>query len=264
MSGGGIEGDVAPRHDAFVDWLEPLLAARGTTLDHSQLAAFDRLEVLATELEAFRAARQSTLTKIFLPPDVPRGVYMWGGVGRGKSFLMDGFFASVAIRRKTRVHFHVFMRAVHEELATLKDEEDPLALVATRIAQRHRLICFDEFHVSDIADAMILGRLLAALFAHGVVFVMTSNYPPDGLWPDGLLRERFLPAIALLSEWLDVIEVEIHAFGVVVAKTAHMKERFELLRQQLETLSAESDTLTRSVLARLDAYGTRLRAAVAR
>ena len=208
MSGGGIEGDVTRRHDAFVAWLEPLLAARGTTLDHAQLAAFDRLSLLATELEQFRAARQSALRKLLLPPDVPRGVYLWGGVGRGKSFLMDGFFATVAIRRKTRIHFHAFMRAVHEELATLKNEEDPLAQVAARIAHRHRLICFDEFHVSDIADAMILGRLLAALFAHGVVFVMTSNYPPDGLWPQGLLRERFLPAIALLKEWLDVIEVD--------------------------------------------------------
>jgi cell division protein ZapE len=205
---GGIEGEVTARHDAFVAWLEPLLAARGTTLDHAQLAAFDRLAQLATELEAFRAARQSTLTKLFMPPEVPRGVYLWGGVGRGKSFLMDGFFATVAIRRKTRVHFHAFMRAVHEELATLKDEEDPLATVAARIAHRHRLICFDEFHVSDIADAMILGRLLAALFARGVVFVLTSNYSPDGLWPNGLTRDRFLPAIALLKEWLDVIEVD--------------------------------------------------------
>ena len=208
MSGGGIEGDVTARHDAFVAWLEPLLAARGTTLDHSQLGAFDRLALLATELEAFRATRQSTLKKLFLPPEVPRGVYLWGGVGRGKSFLMDGLFAAVAIRRKTRVHFHAFMRAVHEELATLKDEEDPLATVAARIAQRHRLICFDEFHVADIADAMILGRLLAALFAHGVVFVMTSNYRPDGLWPNGLQRERFLPTIALLMAWLDVVEVD--------------------------------------------------------
>jgi cell division protein ZapE len=208
MSGDGIEGNVTARHGAFVAWLEPLLAARGTTLDPSQSEAFDRLSELATELEAFRAARQSALKKLFLPPDVPRGVYLWGGVGRGKSFLMDGFFATVAIRRKTRVHFHAFMRSVHEELATLKDEQDPLAVVAARIAHRHRLICFDEFHVSDIADAMILGRLLAGLFAHGVVFVMTSNYPPQGLWPNGLQRERFLPAIALLEEWLDVLEVD--------------------------------------------------------
>ena len=204
----GIEGDVTARHDAYVAWLEPLLAARGTTLDHAQVAAFDRLSQLASELEAFRAARQSTLKKLFLPPDVPRGVYLWGGVGRGKSFLTDGFFATVAIRRKTRVHFHAFMRAVHEELAALREEEDPLVTVAARIAGRHRLVCFDEFHVSDIADAMILGRLFAALFERGVVFAMTSNYPPDGLWPDGLQRERFLPAIALLNQWLDVLEVD--------------------------------------------------------
>src|SRR5678816_3031571 len=138
-------------------WLDPILAARGMSLDASQTAAFARLQRLATELESFRAARQSALKKLFSPPAVPRGVYLWGGVGRGKSFLMDGFFATVAIRRKTRVHFHAFMRAVHEELAGLKDEEDPLVAVAARIAERHRLVCFDEFHVSDIADAMILG-----------------------------------------------------------------------------------------------------------
>ena len=147
----------------------------------AQAAALDRLQALGDELEAFRAARQSTLKQLFAPPEVPRGVYLWGGVGRGKSFLMDAFFATVPIRRKTRVHFHAFMRDVHEELATLKREPDPLATVAARIARSWRLVCFDEFHVSDIADAMILGRLLDALFGHGVVFVMTSNYPPDGL-----------------------------------------------------------------------------------
>ena len=121
---------------------------------------------------------------------------------------MDGFFATVAIRRKTRVHFHAFMRDVHEDLARLKQEPDPLATVAARIARKWRLVCFDEFHVSDIADAMILGRLLDALFGHGVVFVMTTNYAPDGLWPNGLQRERFLPTIALLKQWLDVVEVD--------------------------------------------------------
>jgi cell division protein ZapE len=189
-------------------WLAPILAARGTTLDPAQAAARDRLDRLAQELVAFRAARQSTLTKLFAPPDVPRGIYLWGGGGRGKSFLMDGFFATVAIRRKTRVHFHAFMRDVHEDLSRQKHEPDPLALVAARIARRSRLICFDEFHVSDIADAMILGRLLGALFEHGVVFVLTTNYAPDGLWPNGLQRERFLPTIALLKQWLDVVEVD--------------------------------------------------------
>ncbi len=193
---------------ALSDWLAPILAARGTTLDPAQSAARERLERLATELTAFRAARQSTLKKLFASPAVPRGVYLWGGVGRGKSFLMDAFFTTVAIRRKTRVHFHAFMRDVHEDLATLKREEDPLATVALRISRKWRLICFDEFHVSDIADAMILGRLLAALFEHGVVFVLTTNYAPDRLWPNGLQRERFLPTIALLKEWLDVVEVD--------------------------------------------------------
>ncbi|MEO8304688.1 MAG: cell division protein ZapE [Betaproteobacteria bacterium] len=199
---------IGPREGRLIAWLDPILAARGTTLDHSQAAALDRLQELSSELEAFRAARRSTLSKLFSPPDIPRGVYLWGGVGRGKSFLMDAFYATVEIRRKTRVHFHAFMREVHEGLAELKSESDPLATVAERIARKWRLICFDEFHVSDIADAMILGRLLSALFGRGVVFVMTTNYPPDGLWPNGLQRERFLPTIALLKEWLDVVQVD--------------------------------------------------------
>jgi cell division protein ZapE len=199
---------VEQRHETLLARLQPILTAHGTTLDAAQAVAADRLRRLQSELEAFRAARQSTLKKLFSPPVVPRGVYLWGGVGRGKSFLMDGFFGAVAIRRKTRVHFHAFMRDVHTELGALKAEADPLAEVAARIARKWRLICFDEFHVSDIADAMILGRLLSALFRHGVVFVMTTNYPPDGLWPNGLQRQRFLPTIALLKEWLDILEVD--------------------------------------------------------
>jgi cell division protein ZapE len=121
---------------------------------------------------------------------------------------MDAFFAAVPVRRKTRVHFHAFMRDVHEALAKVKHEEDPLAAVAADIARRWRLVCFDEFHVSDIADAMILGRLLTGLLEGGVVFVMTSNYAPDDLWPNGLQRDRFLPTIALLRQWLDVVEMD--------------------------------------------------------
>ena len=201
-------GQIARRDGALIDYLEPLLRERGATLDHAQSAALDRLQSLCDELAAFKMARQSTLKRLLSPPDVPRGVYLYGGVGRGKSFLMDSFYAVVPLRRKTRVHFHAFMRDVHEELKTLTREVDPLATVAQRIARRFRLVCFDEFHVSDIADAMILGRLLTALFSAGVVFVMTSNYPPDDLYPGGLKRENFLPTIKLLHEWLDVIEVD--------------------------------------------------------
>ncbi|HET9046944.1 MAG TPA: cell division protein ZapE [Casimicrobiaceae bacterium] len=208
MTGADYPGQIARRHGALYDYLEPRLAARGIMLDHAQTDALERLQTLADELAAVREARQSTLKRIFAPPDVPRGVYLWGGVGRGKSFLMDSFYATVAIRRKTRVHFHAFMRDVHIELANLKEEEDPLAIVAERVAKRWRLMCFDEFHVSDIADAMILGRLLKGLFEAGIVFVMTSNYRPDTLWPIGLQRDRFLPAIALIEQWLDVMEVD--------------------------------------------------------
>jgi len=201
-------GQIERRQGALIDFLEPLLAQRRATLDHAQATALDRLQTLADELTAFREARQSALKRLFAPPDVPRGVYLHGGVGRGKSFLMEAFFAAVPVPRKTRVHFHAFMRDVHAGLAQVKDEEDPLAVVAAGIARQWRLVCFDEFHVSDIADAMILGRLLTALFEAGVVFVMTSNYAPDDLWPNGLQRERFLPTIALIKRWLDVVEMD--------------------------------------------------------
>lgn len=208
MSTADFPGQITRRQGALIDYLEPLLDRRHATLDHAQVAALERLQVLADELAAFRAARRSKLRRLFASPSVPRGVYLWGGVGRGKSLLMDSFYATVAVRRKTRIHFHAFMRDIHVALASLKDEADPLATVAAQIASRYRLICFDEFHVSDIADAMILGRLLFALFDSGVVLVMTSNYAPDRLWPDGLLRQRFLPAIELIKHWLDVVEVD--------------------------------------------------------
>lgn len=188
--------------------LDDVLRERGYALDDAQQAAAARLEQLDADWRAYKAQRSNTIARLLRRPPIPRGVYLWGGVGRGKSFLMDGFFAAVALIRKTRVHFHEFMRGVHRELDELKGTVDPLDEVARRIARRHRLICFDEFHVSDIADAMILHRLLARLFELGVGFVMTSNYAPDALYPDGLHRDRMLPAIALLKERLDVIHLD--------------------------------------------------------
>ena len=193
---------------SFRTHLDAALAHRRYTLDSSQQAAAGRLQQLYEECVDYKAQRSSALKKLLARPPVPRGVYLWGGVGRGKSFLMDAFFAAVPIIRKTRVHFHEFMRSVHRELDDLKGTENPLDEVAQHIASRYRLICFDEFHVSDIADAMILHRLLAALFDLNVGFVMTSNYPPDGLYPDGLHRERILPAIGLLNERLDVLQID--------------------------------------------------------
>jgi cell division protein ZapE len=199
---------VASPSGALFAYLSPVLEQRSIVLDPSQLAALGRLTRLHDEFAEFVRARRSLLRRWFNPPIPPRGVYLWGGVGRGKSFLMDAFYAAVPLRRKTRVHFHAFMKSVHNELRTLKHAVDPLDSVAARIARRHRLVCFDEFHVSDVADAMILGRLLGALFKRGVVFVMTSNYHPDDLYPNGLQRQNLLPTIALLKEWLDVIEID--------------------------------------------------------
>jgi cell division protein ZapE len=133
---------------------------------------------------------------------------LWGGVGRGKSFLMDAFYNTVPLQRKTRVHFHEFMRSVHRELEDVRGVANPLDEVAKRISRRYRLICFDEFHVSDIADAMILYKLLLGLYQNGTAFVMTSNYEPCALYPDGLHRDRLLPAIELIENKMDILNVD--------------------------------------------------------
>ncbi|HET7135282.1 MAG TPA: cell division protein ZapE [Casimicrobiaceae bacterium] len=208
MLGSSDPGQISRRHGGLIDYLAPLLDQRHSTLDHAQMAALERLQQLADDLAEFAAARKSALRRLFGNLEVPHGVYLHGGVGRGKSLLMDSFYATVAIRRKMRVHFHAFMRDVHAAMGCLTHEADPLAAVAAQVARRYRLVCLDEFHVDDIADAMILGRLLDGLFEQGVVLVVTSNYAPDDLWANGLLRERFLPAIATIKRRLDVVEVD--------------------------------------------------------
>ncbi|NJD35048.1 MAG: AFG1 family ATPase [Betaproteobacteria bacterium] len=194
--------------DGMIEGFNAALALRGIEADPAQLVAARRLQKFYDDLLALKAARRSRLRKLLVRPELPRGVWFWGGVGRGKSFLMDCFFAAVPYKRKRRVHFHAFMHEIHQSLRVHRNESDPLAKVAARIARETRLMCFDEFHVSDIADAMILGRLMQALFDAGVVFCITSNYPPDGLYPNGLQRELFLPTIDLLQQKLDVIEID--------------------------------------------------------
>jgi cell division protein ZapE len=191
-----------------VEVYEQSLSRRGFLADPSQRRAVERLQRLYEEWSAYKARRNSALKRLLVKPPLPKGVYLWGPVGRGKSFLMDAFYLCVPLVRKRRVHFHHFMREIHRELDAVKGTEDPIAEVAARTARRYRLVCFDEFHVSDIADAMILGRFLEQVMGRGVVFCMTSNYHPDRLYPNGLQRERFVPAIELIKARLDVLEVD--------------------------------------------------------
>ena len=180
--------------------------------DSEQLKVLGELERLFGELEEYRQYRAGKInrlvTNLGAGKKPPRGMYIWGGVGRGKSLMMDAFYKVSRHRRKRRVHFHEFMREIHARMRALSGQEDPLEIIASEIARELRLLAFDEFHVSDIADAMILARLLELLIVKGVVLVMTSNYKPDDLYPNGLQRARFLPAIEILKRDLDVVPLE--------------------------------------------------------
>ena len=176
--------ELNPHAPGMIGAYAAALQAKGFDADPAQMQAVERLETLYQGLMHFKTARGNKLRRMISPPAVPRGVYFWGGVGRGKSFIMDCFFAAVPYKRKKRIHFHAFMHQIHAELRQHAGKADPLVPVSERIAKETRLLCFDEFHVSDIADAMILGRLLELLFEKGVIFVMTSNYPPDNLYPN--------------------------------------------------------------------------------
>ena len=193
---------------AVKEFYEQTLRQRGFKADAAQLHAIAALQRCETEWADYKARRSNALTKLVSHPPIPRGVYLHGGVGRGKSFLMDCFFLSVPLQRKTRLHFHEFMREVHRELSELHGTANPLQELARRIARRHRLICFDEFHVADVTDAMILHRLLEALFENRVSIVATSNFRPTDLYPNGLHRERILPAIVLLEAKLEIVGVD--------------------------------------------------------
>ncbi|GMV47272.1 MAG: cell division protein ZapE [Pseudomonadota bacterium] len=198
------------------------LSERGYRPDPAQLRAIEALARCEREWTAYKARRGNAVAKLLVRPPIPRGVYLWGGVGRGKSFLMDCFYQAVPLTRKTRLHFHEFMREVHRQLQELKGTVNPLDALGRRVARRLRLICFDEFHVADVTDAMILHRLLESLFAHRVSIVTTSNFAPDELYPNGLHRDRILPAIELLKEKLEIVAVD--------AGVDYRRRTLELLR----------------------------------
>ena len=195
------------------------LAAGELRPDPAQADGLRALLRLEADLAAAPAA--GGLKGLFRKPEAERGVYLWGPVGRGKSMLMDLFFEAVAVEKKRRTHFHVFMGEIHRLIGQWRTSDaaarkarfgqhkgdDPIAPVADVVADSARLLCFDEFQVTDIADAMILGRLFEALFARGVTLVATSNRAPDSLYKDGLNRQLFLPFIDLLKSRLEVVSV---------------------------------------------------------
>src|SRR5271166_128494 len=204
------------------DRYRALVRDGGFEYDPAQAALADRLDALCQGLQGYRAdMRPGALAWLIgaKPADPPRGLYIHGPVGRGKTMLMDLFFGAVEAPLKRRAHFHAFMADAHARLhrwrqARKRGEvvgEDPIAPVAAELAREASLLCFDEFAVRDIADAMILGRLFTALFAAGVVVVATSNVEPDGLYRDGLNRALFLPFIKLLGERNDVIALDARA-----------------------------------------------------
>lgn len=178
--------------------------------DPAQENAVRHLQRLYDDIIAAGPPRRAGLLGLFRGKrSAPiKGLYFWGGVGRGKTYLVDTFFEALPIKRKMRTHFHRFMQRVHQELRELKGEKDPLKVIARKFADEAQVICFDEFFVSDITDAMILGTLMEELFNNGVTLVATSNIVPDGLYKDGLQRARFLPAIALLNEHTEVVNVD--------------------------------------------------------
>ncbi len=190
------------------------LATGNFVPDSAQRRAIEELQRLYEELVLFDQQQQSPsliqrgLRLFGHQPKAPHGIYFWGGVGRGKTYMMDTFYDSLPFQRKLRVHFHRFMLRVHNELKALKGKSDPLPLIADKLAAEARVICFDEFFVQDITDAMILGTLMEELFERNVVLVATSNILPNDLYRNGLQRARFLPAIALINQHCVVLNVD--------------------------------------------------------
>ncbi|MFC1749447.1 cell division protein ZapE [Pseudomonadota bacterium] len=214
--------------------------------DNAQAAAVDLLDALYQKLVSSKRKEPSFLDRLLKKPPPPmKGLYLWGGVGRGKTYLMDHFYDTLPFPEKQRTHFHSFMQGIHKELKTLAKTPDPLALIAKHLATKIRVLCLDEFHVNDIGDAMLLAGFLEALFENGVTLVTTSNIPPDELYKNGLQRERFLPAIALINKQTETFHLDSPTdYRMELLErtgTYHIinDETQTLLEQQLQSLAPE-------------------------
>ncbi|PHS72198.1 MAG: cell division protein ZapE [Cycloclasticus sp.] len=199
-----------------IDRYQSDLSKEGFISDLAQKAIIERLNdiyLAITNNEVAAAAKHQGFFARFKSSQpaitkAPKGLYLWGGVGQGKTYLMDVFYDSLPFKEKQRTHFHRFMQTVHQQLGSIKNVEDPLQIIADKIASQYRVICFDEFFVSDITDAMLLGRLFEALFKRDICLIATSNIEPDGLYKGGLQRARFLPAITALKAHCDVLKLD--------------------------------------------------------
>jgi cell division protein ZapE len=240
--------------------------------DAAQEPAVRELDRLYTELLAAappRGWRRRLLRLRGKTPVPTRGVYMWGGVGRGKTLLMDLFYNCLPFEDKLRQHFHRFMAGVHAGLRDVRDLANPLDAVADRLAARTRIICFDEFAVTDIADAMILGNLFAALFERGVTLTATSNIRPQDLYRDGLQRAQFLPAIALIQKHTEVLHVDgdrdyrlrvleradVYQFPADASAQEHLREYFDAMAPDEADVDGRLDVLGRPIAYRRSADG---------
>ena len=203
----GLQPGAPGAPSGFAGWMKRVAREHRYTLDEAQRAAVRELDRLYRDLLGLERM-EAPLVRLLGRRRAVRGLYLWGGVGRGKSFLMDSFFGFAPGNRKRRIHFHRFMQEVHHELKRLQGQSDPLTAVARRVAKHTRLLCLDEFQVTDIGDAMLMRRFLEGLLAQGVVLVTTSNSHPDELYRHGLQRSQFLPAIALIKQHLEVVNVD--------------------------------------------------------
>ncbi|WP_428241959.1 cell division protein ZapE [Gynuella sp.] len=184
------------------------LNLRGYQEDPYQLEALSMLDTLGIQLQQFQQSNANPFKRLFKRPDLPQSVYFWGGVGRGKTFLMDLFFETLDVNGKQRMHFHRFMQMIHQRLAELKHEKNPIDQIIGRFAEEVQILCLDEFFVSDIGDAMILANVLNACYENRIVIVTTSNIYPEGLYANGLQRDRFVPAIKGILEHFQVYNLD--------------------------------------------------------